>query len=272
MATRQILQNGTTANDGTGDTLRSASDKINLNFRELFLLFGDSVQATSALSFDSEGRVVFDGGSYNTILGANTPSSSNKYANLPNASGTIVLKDTVDVLSNKTLTTPIVGDFNDSNGVEIISFNGIASATHSLEVRNGDSVDGVNLCVHGDSADIDLCLTPKNSGAIKTFGQIAPESHQLTENDTASVTKPVTFLNRSSGTPFNIVLPDGLNVGEEKKFVSLNTTTATITPNNFAHTSGNSDITVAEYSSVTFIWTGTNWHILSTSDTGVAIV
>jgi len=52
MATRQILQNGTTANDGTGDTLRSASDKINQNFRELFLKFGDSVQATSALSFD----------------------------------------------------------------------------------------------------------------------------------------------------------------------------------------------------------------------------
>lgn len=272
MATRQILQNGTTANDGTGDTLRSASDKINLNFRELFMLFGDSVQATSALTFDSDGRVVFDGGSYDTIFGANTPSSSNKYVNLPNASGTIVLKDTVDVLSNKTLTTPVVGDFNDSNGVEIISFNGIASASHSLEVRNGDSVDGVNLCVHGDSADIDLCLTPKNSGAIKTFGQIAPEWHQLTENDTASVTKPVTFLNRSSGAPFNIVLPDGLNVGEEKKFVSLNSTTATITPNNFAHTSGNSDITVAEYSSVTFIWTGTNWHILSTSDTGVAIV
>jgi hypothetical protein len=272
MATRQILQNGTTANDGTGDTLRSASDKINQNFRELFLKFGDSVQATSALSFDSDGRVVFDGGSYNTILGANTPSSSNKYVNLPNASGTIVLKDTVDVLSNKTLTDPIVSTFHDSNSVDIISFNGISNASHYLEVRNGDSVDGVNLCVHGDSANIDLCLTPKNSGAIKLNGQIAPEWEQLTENGTASVTKPVTFLNRSSGTPFNVVLPDGLNVGEEKKFVSLNTTTATITPNNFAHNSGNSDITVATYSSVTFIWTGTNWHILSTSDTGVAIV
>ena len=74
MATRQILQNGTTANDGTGDTLRIASDKINQNFSELFQLFGDSVQATSAISFDSDGRVVFDGGVYNTILGAETPS------------------------------------------------------------------------------------------------------------------------------------------------------------------------------------------------------
>lgn len=271
MATRDILNNGTTANDGTGDTLRQAADKINSNFRELFLFLGDSVTTTSSLTFDSD-TIVFDGGAYNTILNATTPTSSNKTISLPNATGTVVLKNTTDVLSNKTLTTPIVGDFNDSNGVEIISFNGVDAATHSLEVRNGDSVDGVNLCVHGDSADIDLCLTPKNSGAIKTFGQIAPEWEQLTENGTASVTKPVTFLNRSAGTPFDIVLPDGLNVGEEKKFVSLNTTTATITPDNFIHTSGNPDITVAEYSAVTFLWTGTNWHILSTSDTGVAIV
>jgi hypothetical protein len=106
---------------------------------------------------------VFDGGVYNTILGAETPSSSNKYVNLPNGSGTIVLKDTVDVLSNKTFTDPVVSSFQDSNSVEILSFNGISGASHALEIRNGDSVDGVNLCVHGDSANIDLCLTPKNS-------------------------------------------------------------------------------------------------------------
>lgn len=271
MATRDILNNGTTANDGTGDTLRQAADKINSNFRQLFLFLGDSVNTTSTLSFDSD-KIVFDGGVYDTILNATTPTSSNKTVSLPNATGTVVLKDTTDVLTNKTLTSPVVGTFDDSNGVEILAFNGITAATHSLEIRSGHDSSGVNLCVHGDSANIDLCLTPRNNGAIKTFGQIAPEWEQLTESGTASVTKPVTFLNRSAGTPFDIVLPDGLNVGEEKKFVSLNTTTATITPDNFAHTSGNSDITVAEYSAVTFLWTGTNWHILSTSDTGVAIV
>lgn len=271
MANRQIINNGTTANDGTGDTLRNAADKINSNFSALFQLFGDSVNTTSTLQFDSD-AIIFDGGAYNTILGAVTPTSGNKSVNLPNASGTIVLNTNTATLTNKTLTTPVVGTFNDSNGAEILAFNGITAATHSLEIRSGHDSEGVNLCVHGDSADIDLCLTPRNNGAIKTFGQIAPEWEQLTENDTASVTVPVTFLNRSAGTPFNIVLPDGLNVGEEKKFVSLNSTTATITPDNFAHTSGNSNITVAEFSAVTFLWTGTNWHILSTSDTGVAIV
>ena len=34
--TRQILQVGTTANDGTGDTLRAAMVKVNDNFTELY--------------------------------------------------------------------------------------------------------------------------------------------------------------------------------------------------------------------------------------------
>ena len=34
--TRRILNTGGSANDGTGDTLREASEKINLNFQELY--------------------------------------------------------------------------------------------------------------------------------------------------------------------------------------------------------------------------------------------
>ena len=32
---KQVIANGTTANDGTGDTLRSAATKINSNFSEV---------------------------------------------------------------------------------------------------------------------------------------------------------------------------------------------------------------------------------------------
>ena len=34
--TRKLLNTGTSANDGTGDTLREASEKINSNFLELY--------------------------------------------------------------------------------------------------------------------------------------------------------------------------------------------------------------------------------------------
>ena len=35
---RQNIFTGTTANDGTGDTLRNAATKINANFREVYTL------------------------------------------------------------------------------------------------------------------------------------------------------------------------------------------------------------------------------------------
>ena len=38
---KQSLGIGSTANDGTGDTLRAASDKVNDNFAEIYTLIGD---------------------------------------------------------------------------------------------------------------------------------------------------------------------------------------------------------------------------------------
>ena len=39
--TRQVISTGTAANDGTGDTLRSAGTKINDNFEEIYQALGD---------------------------------------------------------------------------------------------------------------------------------------------------------------------------------------------------------------------------------------
>jgi hypothetical protein len=55
---RQNINKGTTANDGTGDTLRIAAGKINDNFGELYqLLGGDSAQVTSKMSLADSGLV-----------------------------------------------------------------------------------------------------------------------------------------------------------------------------------------------------------------------
>ena len=66
---RQNINKGTTANDGTGDTLRVTAGKINDNFSELYtFLGGDSSQVTSKLSLSDSG-VVYAGLTYNTVLG-----------------------------------------------------------------------------------------------------------------------------------------------------------------------------------------------------------
>ena len=46
----QSLGLGTEANDGTGDTLRVASDKINDNFLEIYTLIGDESSLTTGIS------------------------------------------------------------------------------------------------------------------------------------------------------------------------------------------------------------------------------
>jgi len=59
---QQTISTGTSANDGTGDTLRSAGTKINTNFTEVYGLFPTRLyeQQTSAVLGDSaDGNVSF---------------------------------------------------------------------------------------------------------------------------------------------------------------------------------------------------------------------
>lgn len=102
---RQHINTGTTANDGTGDTLRVGAGKINDNFVELYTaLGGDSAQVTDKLRLSSDG-VVFVGTTYDTTLSA-TEGSSNLSVVIPATAGTVVVDAATQTLTNKTLTTP----------------------------------------------------------------------------------------------------------------------------------------------------------------------
>ena len=46
----QTLGLGSAANDGTGDTLRAALDKVNDNFLEIYTLIGDTSDLTTGIS------------------------------------------------------------------------------------------------------------------------------------------------------------------------------------------------------------------------------
>ena len=51
--TRQVLNRGTIANDGTGDTLRGAALKIEQNIIEIYNKLGDGDALTPLIDFDS---------------------------------------------------------------------------------------------------------------------------------------------------------------------------------------------------------------------------
>jgi hypothetical protein len=105
---RQTLNRGTTANDGTGDTLRVAAQKINENFSELYLTIGGDSAVTSVTLIES--GVSFEGfteDDFETVLTVTEPTQDNTIT-LPDSSGTVVLDTVEQTLVKKTLTSPIL--------------------------------------------------------------------------------------------------------------------------------------------------------------------
>ena len=104
---RQNINKGTTANDGSGDTLRTAAGKINDNFIELYtLLGGDSAQITQKVSLADSG-VKFSGLTYNSILGW-IEGSERVVIQLPDSGGTLITNSATQTLTNKTITSPVL--------------------------------------------------------------------------------------------------------------------------------------------------------------------
>ena len=148
--TRQNISTGTFANDGSGDTLRQAGQKINENFVELYQkLGGDSNALTGILSIASSG-ISFEGATddaNDTVLNAADPTQNNTI-NLPNASGNIVLDSATQTLLNKTLTGPIVSGIKVKDNDASHTYNFIAgslTANHNINIPTLSDSDTLTL-------------------------------------------------------------------------------------------------------------------------------
>lgn len=107
---KQTLNKGSSANDGTGDTLRAGAQKINENFTELYGILGGN-SLNSGISFDSATKgIIFEGSSaddHETFL-VPTNATADRTITLPNLTGTVSLITATETLTNKTLTSPVV--------------------------------------------------------------------------------------------------------------------------------------------------------------------
>src|SRR5210317_307439 len=109
---RQNINIGSAANDGTGDTLRIAGQKINQNFAEIYeQLSGDSGQPSSNIQIQDTTIRRLQTATRYTDLAFTTPTAA-RTITFPNATGTVVLNNTTDTLTNKTLTAPVVSSLN----------------------------------------------------------------------------------------------------------------------------------------------------------------
>lgn len=137
--TKQTINRGSAANDGTGDTLRTAAQKINENFTELYGLLGRS-GGGAQVSLDST-SVVFEGASANDFesrLQLDSEPTADIFHYLPVvSSGTLVVDSCQQTLTNKTLNSPIVSalrmpDADSSHNYTIVT--GALSANRNVTI------------------------------------------------------------------------------------------------------------------------------------------
>jgi hypothetical protein len=119
---QQTINIGATANDGTGDQLRTAFDKVNDNFIEVYTELGGS--SLSNISFSG-----------------NTISTDDTNGNLtldPNGSGTIILANAVTASSTVTVTgaTTVNGGFAAAGTSGTFITFGAADATPTVAGGN----------------------------------------------------------------------------------------------------------------------------------------
>ena len=190
----QALGLGSSANDGTGDDLRTGGDKINDNFVEIYTKLGNG-SALSNLTFPTStdtivGRATTDTLTNKTLTTPTIASITNGgTVTIPSGADTLVARTSTDTLTNKTLTsavltTPRIADAGfiaDANGAEQIIFQTTASAVNEIEVTNaatgGDaspSSGASTAPIIGASGEtnVDLALLPKGTGhvAIRSTG------------------------------------------------------------------------------------------------------
>ena len=230
--TRQNINIGSAANDGTGDTLRTAGTKINQNFQEIYTqLGGDSSTLTTRVNL-IDSAVVFEGvtaDSFETKLIATDP-TADRVISLPNATGAIVLDTATQTLSNKTLTTPVITAISNSGTINVPSGAGTLATIAASQTLTNKTLTSptINTPIIGTS------LNDANGNEFIKFTTTGSAVNELTIANGASTTGP-TLSATGGGANLNIIMtPKGTGSVELNKAAF---SSSTITANGAASTS-----------------------------------
>ena len=162
---KNVINRGSTANDGTGDNLRAGANKINLNFDEIYTAIGDgtNINGTIKVADDSSTiTTISANGETLKILGGTGITSTISGNNLTLAvDGTIITGSSTTTLTNKTINGPDNTITNIANG---------SLTNSSITVSDGSNTSPVNLggtlTFAGTANEIDVA---ENAGTI-TYG------------------------------------------------------------------------------------------------------
>ena len=204
--TRQNIAIGSSANDGTGDTLRAAGQKINENFVEIYRRFGGDSDALSTQITLSNTAIIWEGtstDSWETSLIVADP-TADRTVTIPDATGTIVLNSATQTLTNKTLTTPTLTTpkINDTSADHTYNFavsELAANRTVTLPLLTGN--DTFVFANHTQTLTNKTLTTPTlNSPTIGTLINDANGAEIIKLTATSSATNEVTIANAATGS------------------------------------------------------------------------
>ena len=102
---RENINTGSAANDGTGDTLRTAGNKINNNFRELYTVLGGDSSTLFSNVILGNNTITFEGSvadNFETAITVLNPTKDNVIT-FPDSSGEVILDSAEQSLWNKHL-------------------------------------------------------------------------------------------------------------------------------------------------------------------------
>ena len=192
----QTIGRGASANDGTGDDLRTGAGKINANFVELYTLLGDGsaltsdtvVLRTAGQTLTTKSISLTDNTLTGTTAEFNTALSDDDFATLTN---TVTLTNKTIDLTDNTL-SGTTAEFNTA-----LSDDNFATLAGTETVTN-KTVNLANNTVTGTTAEFNTALSDDTFATLSNTVTLTNKSIDLTNN---TVTGTV--------SDFNTALSDG---------------------------------------------------------------
>ena len=204
----QTIGIGTVADDGTGDSLRAAGDKINDNFNEIYTALGDgstlSSTAITALNSADENRLV--------TVGATTTELDGE-ANLTFNGSTLTVTGNITVPNDGDIGSVGATDAIQISSAGIVTFKddilikdggtiGVASSTSAITIASTGIVTFVDDIIIKDAGTIgsvsDVDAISISSTGIVTFSQIP--SVPINTIEISTQTRGVFLVIESGGT------------------------------------------------------------------------
>jgi len=237
---KNIINRGSTANDGTGDNLRLGAEKINSNFSEIYTALGDGTNISGIVKVADDSSTVSSisaNGETLRILGGTGITSTISGNDLTLAvDNTIITGSSTTVLTNKTINGP-------DNTLTNIANSSLANS--SITVSDGSNTSPINLGgtlnFAGTANEVNVV---ENAGTVTIgmpdnvviTGNLTVNGTQTTVNSsTIEITNSFTFEGSTSDnfeTTLSVIDPTAdrtVNLPNESGTVVLQTSSDTLT-------------------------------------------